>query len=107
MYLLAIIGLLSSVVSAFYYLRIIKIMYFDKEIEKFDDMSGLGIKIFGFLDFDNSILFRSSIVLLNLTDIASKVFINKSRISYLDKVKITNNFSMNLVKNISVKGIES
>ena len=34
MYLLAIIGLLSSVVSAFYYLRIIKIMYFDEEIEK-------------------------------------------------------------------------
>ena len=31
MYFLAIIGLLSTVVAAFYYLRIIKIIYFDKE----------------------------------------------------------------------------
>ena len=31
MYFLAIIGLLSTVVAAFYYLRIIKIMYFDEE----------------------------------------------------------------------------
>ena len=36
MYTLAIIGLLSTVISAFYYLRIIKIIYFDKEIEKYD-----------------------------------------------------------------------
>tara|TARA_B100000029_G_scaffold462244_1_gene494593 strand:- start:917 stop:2338 length:1422 start_codon:yes stop_codon:yes gene_type:complete len=36
MYSLAIVGLLSTVVAAFYYLRIIKIMYFDKENEKFD-----------------------------------------------------------------------
>ena len=37
MYFLAIIGLLSTVVAAFYYLRIIKIIYFDKEKEKFDN----------------------------------------------------------------------
>ena len=30
MYMLAIIGLLSTVISAFYYLRIIKIIYFDE-----------------------------------------------------------------------------
>ena len=36
MYFLAIVGLLSTVVAAFYYLRIIKIMYFDKEKEKYD-----------------------------------------------------------------------
>ena len=36
MYFLAIVGLLSTVVAAFYYLRIIKIIYFDKEKEKFD-----------------------------------------------------------------------
>ncbi len=33
---LAIIGMLTSVVSAFYYLRIIKIMYFDEAVEPFD-----------------------------------------------------------------------
>ena len=36
MYFLAIVGLLSTVVAAFYYLRVIKIMYFDKEKEKYD-----------------------------------------------------------------------
>jgi NADH-quinone oxidoreductase subunit N len=36
MYFLAIVGLLSTVVAAFYYLRIIKIIYFDPEKEKFD-----------------------------------------------------------------------
>ena len=36
MFFLAIVGLLSTVVAAFYYLRLIKIMYFDKEKEKFD-----------------------------------------------------------------------
>jgi NADH-quinone oxidoreductase subunit N len=32
-YTLAIVAVLSSVVSAFYYLRIVKIIYFDNEIE--------------------------------------------------------------------------
>ncbi len=75
MYLLAIIGLLSSVISAFYYLRIIKIMYFDKEIEKFDDMSGLGMKL-SLVSSTLLILFYFILpsFLLNLTDIASKVF---------------------------------
>ena len=44
MYFLAIVGLLSTVVAAFYYLRIIKIMYFDKEKEKYDTDHGLWIK---------------------------------------------------------------
>ena len=33
---LAVIGVLTSVVSAFYYLRIIKVMYFDEPVETFD-----------------------------------------------------------------------
>ncbi|MEP3245850.1 MAG: NADH-quinone oxidoreductase subunit NuoN [Sneathiella sp.] len=36
LYALAIIGLLTSVVGAFYYLRIVKIMYFDDEKEGFE-----------------------------------------------------------------------
>ncbi|MBV6632618.1 MAG: NADH-quinone oxidoreductase subunit NuoN [Alphaproteobacteria bacterium] len=36
LYVLAIIGVLASVVGAFYYLRIIKIMYFDEATENFD-----------------------------------------------------------------------
>jgi NADH-quinone oxidoreductase subunit N len=36
-YVLAVIGVLSSVITAFYYLRIIKIMYFDEPAPLFDD----------------------------------------------------------------------
>ena len=45
MYFLAIVGLLSTVVAAFYYLRIIKIMYFDKEKEKYDTDHNLWLKL--------------------------------------------------------------
>ena len=36
LYVLAIVGLLTSVVSAFYYIRIVKVMYFDEAGEAFD-----------------------------------------------------------------------
>ena len=45
MYFLAIVGLLSTVVAAFYYLRLIKIIYFDKPKEKFETDHHLGLKI--------------------------------------------------------------
>ncbi len=44
MYFLAIVGLLSTVVAAFYYLRIIKIMYFDEEKESYDKDHSLWLK---------------------------------------------------------------
>jgi NADH-quinone oxidoreductase subunit N len=40
LYMLAIIGVLASVVGAYYYLLIIKIMYFDEPAEKFMPMPG-------------------------------------------------------------------
>jgi NADH-quinone oxidoreductase subunit N len=43
MYMLAIIGLLSTVISAFYYLRIIKIIYFDDANKSFDQIKNFGI----------------------------------------------------------------
>ena len=44
MYALAIIGLLTTVISAFYYLRIIKIIYFDKPKKSFEETYDLGLK---------------------------------------------------------------
>ena len=44
MYTLAIIGLVTTVVSAFYYLRIIKVIYFDKPIEPFEESNDWGLK---------------------------------------------------------------
>ena len=45
MYFLAIVGLLSTVIAAYYYLRIIKIIYFDQEKEKYDKDHNIGLKI--------------------------------------------------------------
>ncbi len=45
MYSLAIIGLLSTVIAAFYYLRIIKVIYFDPEKEKYEKNHNIGLKI--------------------------------------------------------------
>tara|TARA_Y100000590_G_scaffold319304_1_gene361343 strand:- start:7455 stop:8867 length:1413 start_codon:yes stop_codon:yes gene_type:complete len=45
MYTLAVIGLVTTVISAFYYLRIIKIIYFDKPKKPFEETYDLGIKI--------------------------------------------------------------
>jgi len=45
MYYLAIIGLLSTVIAAFYYLRIIKIIYFDPQKEKYETNHNIGLKL--------------------------------------------------------------
>ena len=45
MYMLAIVGLITTVVSAFYYLRVIKIIYFDKSKKPFDGNIDFGLKI--------------------------------------------------------------
>ena len=45
MYALAIIGLLSTVIAAFYYLRLIKTIYFDKELEKYDTNHNIGLRV--------------------------------------------------------------
>ena len=45
MYALAVIGLVTTVVSAFYYLRIIKVIYFDKPKNPFEKCYDWGLKI--------------------------------------------------------------
>jgi len=73
MYMLAIIGLVTTVVSAFYYLRIIKIIYFDKPKKSFDEIYSWGLKI--------TLLTSSILILLffiyptTLTDIISKIIV--------------------------------
>ena len=39
LYILAVIGVLASVVGAYYYLRIVKLMYFDEPVGKFEPMA--------------------------------------------------------------------
>ena len=45
MYALAIIGLVTTVISAFYYLRIIKVIYFDASKKPFEKNFDWGLKI--------------------------------------------------------------
>ena len=45
LYILAVAGLLSSVVAAFYYLRIVKLMYFDEPLDAFDYPVGREISL--------------------------------------------------------------
>ena len=71
MYFLAIVGLLSTVIAAFYYLRVIKIIYFDKEKEKYDQDHNIWLKF--------SLAFSTILILLyfvfpsQLIDVVSRI----------------------------------
>ena len=71
MYFLAVIGLLSTVVAAFYYLRIIKIIYFDPEKEIYEKNHSIGLKLTLIL----STIFISAYFIYprGLTEIVSKI----------------------------------
>ncbi|MEQ8696668.1 MAG: NADH-quinone oxidoreductase subunit N, partial [Bauldia litoralis] len=45
LFTLAILGVLTSVVGAFYYLRIVKVMYFDEATESFDTNTGRELSV--------------------------------------------------------------
>ena len=71
MFFLAIVGLLASVVAAFYYLRIIKVIYFDNEVEKYDTNHSVGLKL--------SLILTTVLILIyfiypnSLIDLVSKI----------------------------------
>ena len=71
MYFLAIVGLLSTVIAAFYYLRIIKIMYFDKEKEKYDTDHSLWLKFS--LTFSTILILFYFIFPSELIDVVSRI----------------------------------
>ena len=71
MYFLAIVGLLLTVVAAFYYLRIIKIMYFDKEKEKYDTDHSLWLKFS--LTFSTILILVYFIFPSQLIDLVSRI----------------------------------
>ena len=71
MYFLAIVGLLSTVIAAFYYLRIIKIIYFDPEKEKYETNHDMGIKIT--LALSTLFILSYFIYPRGLTEIVSKI----------------------------------
>ena len=74
MYALAIIGLLSTVVSAFYYLKIIKTIYFDEIKTPFDKIKN--INIVGTIFISCFLLITFFLYPSILTNIVESVFLN-------------------------------
>ena len=71
MYFLAIVGLLATVVAAFYYLRIIKIIYFDPEKDEYETSHNLGLKIT--LAISTIFILAYFIYPSSITEIVSKI----------------------------------
>ena len=71
MYTLAIIGLITTVVSAFYYIRIVKVMYFDNPKKPFESFKDYGI--YGSLIFSSIFLASFFIYPSIFNEIISKI----------------------------------
>ena len=71
MFFLAVVGLLSTVVAAFCYLRIIKIIYFDEEKEKYDEDHSLWLKFS--LTFSTILILLYFIFPSQLVDVVSRI----------------------------------
>jgi NADH-quinone oxidoreductase subunit N len=71
MYFLAIVGLLSTVIAAFYYLRIIKVIYFDEQKEKYDVDHSIPLKFS--LTFSTLLILLYFIYPSKLLEIVSRI----------------------------------
>ena len=75
MVVLTVIGLLASVIAAFYYLRIIKLMYFDEAVETLDKMEEPGLRIVAwFFAIITVLLVILTDVLYGWTSVAVSIF---------------------------------
>ena len=71
MYFLAIVGLLSTVIAAFYYLKIIKVIYFDEEKESYDNDHNIWLKMS--LTFSTLLILLYFIFPSQLVEIVSRI----------------------------------
>ena len=72
LYVLAVIGVLTSVVGAYYYLAIVKIMYFDEPVGGFQPMPGLLGFVLGVTGLVNLLFFAYPAPLLGAATAAAK-----------------------------------
>ena len=72
LYVLAVIGVLTSVVGAFYYLTIVKIMYFDEPVKSFASMPMLLRFVLGVSGLVNILFFAYPAPLLVAATVAAK-----------------------------------
>ena len=69
---LAVIGVLTSVVGAYYYLMIVKTMYFDQPVQSFDAMPGLLRLVLAVSGVINLLFFAWPAPLLSAANAAAK-----------------------------------
>jgi NADH-quinone oxidoreductase subunit N len=72
LFTLAVIGVLTSVVGAYYYLMIVKTMYFDEPAQSFDSMPGLLRLVVGVAGIVNLLFFAWPAPLLTAAAAAAK-----------------------------------
>jgi NADH-quinone oxidoreductase subunit N len=72
LFTLAVIGVLSSVVGAYYYLAIVKIMYFDEPVRSFERMPMLLRLVLGVAGLANILFFAYPAPLLGAATVAAK-----------------------------------
>jgi NADH-quinone oxidoreductase subunit N len=72
LYLLAVIGVLASVVGAYYYLMIVKTMYFDEAVQPFQSMPGLLRLVLGVAGILNIVFFVYPAPLVDAATLAAK-----------------------------------
>jgi NADH-quinone oxidoreductase subunit N len=72
LYTLAVIGVLSSVVGAYYYLNIVRIMYFDEPVKGFERMPGLLRLVLGVSGLSVMLFFAYPAPILDAATVAAK-----------------------------------
>ncbi len=72
LFMLAVIGVLTSVVGAYYYLTIVKIMYFDEPVKGFQSMPGLLRLVLGVAGLINMLFFVYPAPLVGAATVAAK-----------------------------------
>jgi NADH-quinone oxidoreductase subunit N len=72
LYLLAVVGVLASVIGAYYYLMIVKVMYFDEPAKSFNSMPGLLRLVLGVAGILNIVFFVYPAPLLGAATVAAK-----------------------------------
>jgi NADH-quinone oxidoreductase subunit N len=72
LYVLAVLGVLASVVGAYYYLTIVKIMYFDEPVKAFQNMPGSLRVVLGIAGLINILFFAWPAPLLSAASVAAK-----------------------------------
>ena len=105
MFFLAIIGLLSTVIAAFYYLRLIKIIYFDKSNENFETDHNFGLKATLTITTGILVLYFFISEIFKRNSFTNCRFIMKLKKYFFNSVTSTNDIAIKKIRQKKISGI--